>query len=824
MNQFKWMLVLIVVSTINYVCVAVEENAIVSWSFDTIQNKVIKDDKGRCDAIVNRNIDENKLLADGLYGKAIYFQKGNYQLKVNNADAITLKNNFTITCVFKPERIDSYRTLLWKGKRSIKPQQINYYISFKDGKPEFKFKEKDGTWIVITSNPALIKAGEWYYFTVTMDKKGIIKGYLNGVECFRRSYKPGMLVVNNQPAYIGAGESYYGGEINYPFIGLIDHISISSGVNLPSKTEIADFKRRVKVYREKAGKAKSLARRKYIDLIKASPLSSDKLADMTLAELKELAADVEYYKFFKKNANDGKMIVSVLPTAFRVLRVNDYSSGKFKLQNKAVISAARNEYEGFQLILLGDPKNELKDIKISLSDLKSESGGVIKADKLEWGFIRSIKTSKPIYNVDYVGDYPDPIMEGQQQSVDIPKNGFAPVYVRVRVNADVKAGDYKGKIKVGSASVEVNLHVYDFTLPVTSSCKVIFSFFENSYSKWYGKKKLSDKEKMYIYDFLLKYRVTPNNIYSRKIYPELKFLPELKKKGANFCTMGYLVRKKTVSNEELSKIVARYREKFDLIKKAGFEKEAYLYAFDEVVGHAKPERETAKQIMTAIHEEIPGIKTVQTSRPDRELLDCFKIWVPLFSYFVDNDKEVKELNKKGKSFWWYSADAPHKPFPNFFMDYPVFDNRIIFTLSYMYNVDGVLYWCINREWSTNFDIKGQWPEKPWKPYIINCFNHKRQYKNGMGNYVYPGKDGRILSSLRLENLRDGVEDYEYLVMLKKLVENSPENMLTKRAAELLQIPPQVAQSVNRYSADPENLMKYRNNVALMIEKLKKNSK
>lgn len=46
------------------------------------------------------------------------------------------------------------------------------------------------------------------------------------------------------------------------------------------------------------------------------------------------------------------------------------------------------------------------------------------------------------------------------------------------------------------------------------------------------------------------------------------------------------------------------------------------------------------------------------------------------------------------------------------------------------------------------------------------------FKNGMGNYVYPGKDGRILPSLRLENLRDGVEDYEYLVLLKKLSQTS----------------------------------------------------
>jgi Glycoside hydrolase 123, catalytic domain/Concanavalin A-like lectin/glucanases superfamily/Glycoside hydrolase 123 N-terminal domain len=788
------------------------------WRFENWQNTGFKDSDGKHLAVFKGTKNNKNLLVDGLYGKAVRFN-GSYQLKVENSDVVSLKNNFTITCIFKPNKISSYRTLLWKGNRSLKPQQINYYIDLRDGRPEFKFKNSDGKWICTNSAKPLVEVGKWYYLTVTMDDKGEITGYLNGVRCFGKNYKK-PLVTNNQPLYIGAGESYYGGGIGYAFSGLIDQVSISSGVTPPSAKRIAEFKRRAKIADEKADSAKMLKRNTYIKTIKASGLDQGNLSNMTMGELESMVKNLEYNKFFTKNANGEEMIVSVLPTASRVLKINDYSSGKFKLKKKALISAARNEYEGFQLILLGNTENDLKDIKITTSELKSTSGKIISADKIEWGFIRSIKTTKPAYDVDFVGYYPDPIMEGQQKTVTVPKNGFAPVYVRVRVDNDVEAGNYAGKIKVGSKSVDINLKVYDFTLPVTSSCKVIFSFFEGNYSKWYNKKKLSDKEKMYIYDFLLKYRVTPNNIYSRGIYPELKYLPELKKKGANFCTLGYLKRNKPVSEEELKEIISSYKQKFDLLKKAGFEKEAYLYAFDEVVGHSKPELDAAKQIMTAIQKELPEIKTIQTSRPDSELLDCFKVWVPGFSYFVGNDKEIKKLSDKGKTFWWYCADAPLKPFPNFFMDYPVFNNRVIFTLSYMYNIDGVLYWAINREWSTNLDIKGEWPEKNWKPYIINVFNKKRQYKNGMGNYIYPGKNGKLLPSLRLENLRDGIEDYEYLVMLKKLVAKHSD----KQAEKLLKVPADVAVAVNRYSVNPDNLIKYRNQIALMIEKLKKKSK
>jgi hypothetical protein len=92
----------------------------------------------------------------------------------------------------------------------------------------------------------------------------------------------------------------------------------------------------------------------------------------------------------------------------------------------------------------------------------------------------------------------------------------------------------------------------------------------------------------------------------------------------------------------------------------------------------------------------------------------------------------------------------------------------------------------------------------------------------MGNLVYPGPDGRIYPSLRLENLRNGVADYEYLTMLKNRIEtlkksNCQDKALLDKAEALLIIPADVAVAVNNYSSDPDNLLKYRVKVAEMIE-------
>jgi hypothetical protein len=212
---------------------------------------------------------------------------------------------------------------------------------------------------------------------------------------------------------------------------------------------------------------------------------------------------------------------------------------------------------------------------------------------------------------------------------------------------------------------------------------------------------------------------------------------------------------------------------YNQIKAAGLDKYAYYYSYDEMSANMQF-LSAAKQVMPALRARIPELKAMQSSYPLPEFKDLFNVWNPLFYHYGDT-AELKVLNDRktrlGDELWWYPADDPAKPYPNFFLDYPVFDCRIIGALSYMYNIDGVLNWCINREWSTNMDIKSTWPQNPWKSYIISVITQQRVYKNGMGNLMYPGPAGKIYPSLRLENVRDGVEDFEYLTQLKIAVDS-----------------------------------------------------
>ncbi len=146
------------------------------------------------------------------------------------------------------------------------------------------------------------------------------------------------------------------------------------------------------------------------------------------------------------------------------------------------------------------------------------------------------------------------------------------------------------------------------------------------------------------------------------------------------------------------------------------------------------------------------------------------------------------------------------------------------TLSYKYKVAGINYWCINREWTTNQDAEEKWPKAKWKPYFLNINTGMRDLKNGDGNLVYPGPDGRIYPSLRLENLRDGIEDYEYLALLERRLArfraaNPHEVGRIAKCEALLAVPRNVAVAINDYSSDPRNLVQFREDVARAIEGL-----
>lgn len=90
------------------------------------------------------------------------------------------------------------------------------------------------------------------------------------------------------------------------------------------------------------------------------------------------------------------------------------------------------------------------------------------------------------------------------------------------------------------------------------------------------------------------------------------------------------------------------------------------------------------------------------------------------------------------------------------MDYPSIEGRLLSWMTFGSQADGLLYWHVNL-WHPNRIIDTADPYLDWKPtYIART--------TGDGCLTYPTPDGPV-SSIRLENIRDGIEDYDYLALL-----------------------------------------------------------
>ena len=132
------------------------------------------------------------------------------------------------------------------------------------------------------------------------------------------------------------------------------------------------------------------------------------------------------------------------------------------------------------------------------------------------------------------------------------------------------------------------------------------------------------------------------------------------------------------------------------------------------------------------------------------------------------------------------------------MDYPLIESRLITgALAAKYRPGGLLYYATDR-WITESRPITTGPRTGFNPsgYIGT---------NGDGILFCPGRDGPI-ASLRLENMRDGIEDLAYYHLLReRLGDEAPE----------AEVPGKVAASLIDYTRDPAVLAAERKELAEM---------
>ncbi|WP_256336293.1 DUF4091 domain-containing protein [Paenibacillus sp. OK060] len=126
-------------------------------------------------------------------------------------------------------------------------------------------------------------------------------------------------------------------------------------------------------------------------------------------------------------------------------------------------------------------------------------------------------------------------------------------------------------------------------------------------------------------------------------------------------------------------------------------------------------------------------------------------YVPVLDCAAEEYEQLEQLRKEVKgTFTFYVCCSPEKP--NTFLSSPSIESRVIPWLAEKLKLDGFLRW--------NYTV---WPDKPlerlsYRPMI---------WKAGDTNFVYPGKRGKPLLSLRYKWLQRGIRDYEYMQIAKQ---------------------------------------------------------
>jgi hypothetical protein len=152
-----------------------------------------------------------------------------------------------------------------------------------------------------------------------------------------------------------------------------------------------------------------------------------------------------------------------------------------------------------------------------------------------------------------------------------------------------------------------------------------------------------------------------------------------------------------------------------------------------------------------MRKHAPKIKTIEATHSTD--IEPPTIMVPLLSHFGEKYDIYKAMQEKGREVWFYAACGPNGSYANRFLDYHLLKVRYAHWLNFKYNVPGYLHWGYNfwPQLSPFTDIHMTWSVGPLPP--------------GDSYIVYPTPQG-VLDSIRWEAVRDGIEDYELLEVLK----------------------------------------------------------
>lgn len=433
------------------------------------------------------------------------------------------------------------------------------------------------------------------------------------------------------------------------------------------------------------------------------------------------------------------------PAAQRCFREDTIrSTGKGPLQ----LHACAGEYESSQLVLVPKLKSEAA-YQVQGTDLVGPPGAKVSCESIN-DFIYVPTQTPSSYNALFpVGEYPEALLPVKQAL--LKPEGNHPLFVTWRVPRDAKPGLYRGSVSLVQGAVRheipVEMKVWNVQIPLRSRYMEMASSLKGTTLEEarhadgtpYSRKEQLDA----IVDMHLKYRLTPcdtvmvNDLLKGDFPAFEKEMQKFVDAGATKIYLGSVPSLLKSYGPKLPEIESYLEQKGWL---------EYFYVrpgFDEASSDLVPQIKAMCQEWKKVS-KIPTMETYYNNERAEELFGFLDIWSRNFPA----PPWCRERMTKGDRFWKVNAMAnpmESEPWVSGRKRYVIlWDNR--FTGSYLWTV---------KAWS---GVK-KWGEDYW------C-------DGGVGNLsavlMWPHETG-ILSTIRLEAMRDGLEDNALLWMLREKV-------------------------------------------------------
>ncbi|MEA3401723.1 MAG: DUF6067 family protein [Armatimonadota bacterium] len=441
------------------------------------------------------------------------------------------------------------------------------------------------------------------------------------------------------------------------------------------------------------------------------------------------------------------------------------------------IAAARREYEPFQLVIFARDR-ELTGVRLEVSALRGP--GAIAPENIEVA---------PMGWRPHPGDgihYAD-MLRPDVRNFNVKRGGVQPVWINVYVPPETPPGQYSGTVTISAEGMEpqevgVHLTVWPFTLPKYASLQTATHGWGRS-GEW------ADANARLV----ISHRFNAMSIYQWPDPPPLETMLRWHQWGADLFNLKRISRmgsgrfeegpegqvrfKDSVRNDYLRRVDKRIQQVRE--RAPWLMDHLVLYGFDELGSGLVPALE---DMYGEFKRRYPQVRTMTTVNVPLwedyeriENLDIVAVVTRLLS------PEVCDLlRQQGMEVWWYNLRAAQR-------------DEVLMRVQYWAtmhdDLDGVLHWNLSAGGGAGPYGEGLWPEPGSRDEDSRSFT--------WGGLIRRAPDGRPLSTVAFEYWREGMEDCDYLAMLRELVSQAealPEDVrerhatLLRRGREMAAVP------------------------------------